>query len=74
VFLVHNIEQNVPDFMVTDPARLKQILINLLKNSTKFVLEGFVQLVVRTTTMKTGSEQSQEAIQFEIYDTGIGIS
>lgn len=49
---------------VADQRRLKQILVNLLSNAVKFTDSGAVTLKV---------EQTEEAIEFSVIDTGIGI-
>ena len=54
----------VPEWVVGDPDRLRQILVNLLGNGVKFTEEGEVALEV---TVKS------EEIQFQVKDTGIGI-
>lgn len=60
--------QTAPTFILTDPLRLKQILINLLSNAVKFTPEGGeVELQVE------GCSQG-ERIDFTVRDTGIGIS
>lgn len=46
------LEQHVPDGILEikcDGQRLKQILINLVKNASKFTFEGFIRLTVRKT-------------------------
>jgi len=60
---------DLPVTIISDPTRLRQILINLLSNAYKFTHRGSVQLKVR----KSVSDQRDE-IQFDIIDTGIGIS
>jgi signal transduction histidine kinase/purine-cytosine permease-like protein/DNA-binding LytR/AlgR family response regulator len=57
--------QHVPAYVHTDQKRLRQILINLLSNAIKYTEQGHASLVVRY--------RSQVA-EFEISDTGIGIS
>jgi signal transduction histidine kinase len=51
--------------MVTDPAKLRQILLNLLNNACKFTDNGHVRLRVR---------RDGEAVLFEIDDSGPGIA
>ena len=51
--------------MITDPARLQQVLINLLINATKFTSEGSITLSL---------EQSGEEALFTVTDTGCGIA
>ena len=61
----------IPDLLVGDPARLRQVLINLLGNATKFTQIGSVTLdVTRAYPDKNGG-----AVQllFRVSDTGIGI-
>jgi signal transduction histidine kinase/CheY-like chemotaxis protein len=48
----------------TDPLRLKQILNNLLENSLKYTLEGYVEM---------GYKDIGHSLQFYVKDTGIGI-
>ena len=59
---------HLPAFVMGDPARLRQILLNLLGNAVKFTQTGEVVLsVVNTSQPGTG------CIGFAISDTGIGI-
>lgn len=56
----------VPRGIVTDPMKLRQILINLLGNATKFTSDGGITLRV--------AEKPKMTLSFEIEDTGMGIS
>lgn len=56
----------VPRGIVTDPIKLRQVLINLLGNSVKFTPEGAVTLRV--------AEASKGHLRFDIEDTGMGIT
>ncbi|WP_153130382.1 response regulator [Dechloromonas hortensis] len=67
--LVVQIAPEVPDWMVGDPARLRQIIINLLGNAIKFTERGSVLL--RITQLDDGP---RPMLQFTISDTGIGIA
>jgi PAS domain S-box-containing protein len=58
----------VPDRICTDPARLRQCLINLIGNAVKFTESGQVILRVEPVTI-----ESKPMLQFEIKDSGIGI-
>ena len=66
----------VPATIQTDPTRLKQILVNLIGNAIKFTDEGAVRLVIRyLDTRSTGeTDSSGPMLQFDIIDTGIGIT
>ena len=67
--LSRRIEGDVPGFLTGDPARLRQILLNLLGNATKFTSSGGISLLV-----KRDEEQGDAgALHFSVSDTGIGI-
>ena len=55
--------------MFSDFTKVKQALINLIGNATKFTEHGIVTLNITTDTIN-----DQEIIQFEVIDTGIGIA
>ncbi len=63
------IAPDVPNWLIGDPGRLRQVLINLLGNSTKFTESGGLQ--VRVTRDPEGAAPT--AMLFAITDTGIGI-
>jgi PAS domain S-box-containing protein len=65
-----HISDNVPESLVGDPVRVRQILLNLLSNAVKFTETGSVQLNVRL--LKQSANLCR--LQFEIQDTGIGMS
>ncbi len=65
-----SVDPALPETILGDPLRLRQILINLLGNAAKFTPQGFVHLKV---TKSVGSNQT-EKLQFLIADSGIGIS
>jgi PAS domain S-box-containing protein len=67
--LVVSFDGRIPKTIHSDSKRLKQILVNLIGNAIKFTKTGSVQLVVRL--LPDGGEPR---LQFEIIDTGIGIS
>ncbi|QLA21142.1 hybrid sensor histidine kinase/response regulator [Desulfolutivibrio sulfoxidireducens] len=68
---------NVPDHVLGDPARLRQVLMNLLGNALKFTVSGEVRLAVERGDDAAGmaSPAPGEAFtaRFSIRDTGIGI-
>ena len=63
------IDETVPDTILGDISRLRQIIVNLLSNTLKFTQEGEVQVTVRAIKR----EHNQYEILFSVSDTGIGI-
>ena len=63
---------DVPDLFIGDPARLRQILVNLLGNATKFTESGSVVLDVSQTALDAA--HASVSLLFRVADTGIGIS
>lgn len=68
--LTHSIAARVPDQVTGDPARLRQVLTNLLGNAIKFTHEGTVEVRVGVESIS----REAVALQFAIKDTGIGIA
>lgn len=64
------IDKNIQEYLIGDPVRLNQILINLINNAIKFTNEGSVKFSV--SIIEDTDEYS--FLQFSISDTGIGIS
>ncbi len=65
-----DLEPDIPDQLVGDPVRLRQILINLLNNAVKFTERGEITLVIS----KLESNNERLLLWFEIRDTGIGMN
>src|SRR5579863_8302864 len=65
------VEDAVPDRLVGDPYRLRQVLTNLLGNAIKFSAKGAVSLTVGLDPAHEGRESM--GLQFAVRDTGIGI-
>ena len=60
----------IPATIWCDPTRLRQILINLVGNAVKFTERGSIQLLTRLVNDEADSNQ----LQFDVVDTGIGMS
>lgn len=60
----------IPESLVGDPGRLRQIVLNLLSNAVKFTERGEVVLEVRVLE----KSHSQVRLCFQVIDSGIGIS
>jgi len=67
--MVFEIAPNVPNDLVGDPTRLRQVLLNLLGNAIKFTQSGEVTLRVAPDA----NPSVPTALRFTVSDTGIGI-
>ena len=67
--LSEDISESTPQVVIGDPARLSQVLMNLLSNSVKFTEHGSVQLIVSAVA---AGEHSMN-VRIAVRDTGIGI-
>jgi len=65
-----DVAPDVPDGLTGDPLRLGQVLINLISNAIKFTAVGSVRMDCRMIAAAPGSVE----LQFEIIDTGIGMT
>ena len=67
--LAYLIDDGVPAVVVADVTRLRQILVNLLSNATKFTHQGEVVVSVNNHPL----ESERHRLEFSVTDTGIGI-
>ena len=67
--LAYEIDVDVPEILVGDVTRLRQILVNLIGNAVKFTSQG--EVLITASMMSGGSEP--QMVQFSIRDSGIGI-
>ena len=70
IHLFSALDPNIPDYLIGDPTRLNQILINLVGNAIKFTNQGEVKLSVDIAN----ETEDEIEIKFAITDTGIGIA
>ncbi len=66
-----DLDLDVPVAVAADPARLRQIFINLINNSVKFTETGHIAVSLRKT--EPSSPTGQTCIEICVRDTGIGI-
>lgn len=69
--MTSHVDHTVPGTILTDGARLTQIINNLINNALKFTKNGNVSIELTATK---GSEFRQHHISVKVRDTGIGIS
>jgi len=71
--LVCHLQPDLPEDVIGDPLRLRQILTNLIGNAIKFTEKG--EIVLEVNTIKPLDPEAREInLVFSIADTGIGIS
>lgn len=68
--LLTQIDDNVPDWVLISPDRIRQILTNLIGNAIKFTISG--EILLQVSLLKKINDQCWD-IQFSVKDTGIGI-
>ncbi len=68
--LIYNLSPGVPDLVIGDPLRFRQILMNLVDNAIKFTHTG--KITVRAELK--GKMDETARLEFAVNDTGIGIS
>jgi signal transduction histidine kinase/DNA-binding response OmpR family regulator len=75
--LICDVQPGVPEAVVGDPIRFRQVLVNLMSNAIKFTSAGEVVVTAKPAEAGAagGGERSAKSavIQFEVRDTGIGI-
>jgi two-component system sensor histidine kinase/response regulator len=67
--LIVNVDPGVPDRVLGDPQRLRQVLNNLIGNAIKFTPKGEVAVEVFPLALQNG----RALLSFEVRDTGIGM-
>ncbi len=68
-FIVH-LAPDAPRYLVGDPGRIRQILINLADNALKFTVEGHVFVNVSCIE----EDEDRARLRFAVHDTGIGMT
>ena len=63
------VDAAIPDYLIGDPTKLSQIILNLINNALKFTKNGNVTVITNLSTL----EDKKATLYFEITDTGIGI-
>jgi ligand-binding sensor domain-containing protein/signal transduction histidine kinase/CheY-like chemotaxis protein/HPt (histidine-containing phosphotransfer) domain-containing protein len=68
--LITSIDPQIPDQVVGDPGRVRQVLLNLGSNAIKFTRSGEVSIDIRHTS----TDAQGTIVRIEVRDTGIGIA
>jgi Amt family ammonium transporter len=67
ISLLLALDEQVPERLLSDPVRLRQILLNLIGNAVKFTASGQVQISLHFDPL-------DQTLQIDVEDTGIGIA
>ncbi|MDP3747520.1 MAG: ATP-binding protein [Phenylobacterium sp.] len=70
VRLVFDVDQAAPRWVLGDPTRLRQIMVNLISNALKFTTHGEVRLSIWSEAPEVGSP----LVSISVSDSGLGIS
>ncbi len=70
--LAYQVDSSVPDYVIGDPYRLRQIILNLVGNAIKFTEHGEVKLTIRKAS-NMNPANDEYAFEFQVSDSGIGI-
>jgi len=68
--LLMHVAPDVPDRLLGDPGRLRQVIVNLVGNAIKFTENGEIEVSVQNIG---GAPEHHALLQFSVRDTGIGI-
>lgn len=69
IHLIYDIDEHIPQIIVGDALRMRQILINLMNNAVKFTEEGYIELGIRIVK----EEDEKLLLRFSVKDSGQGI-
>jgi len=67
--LTLDVESSVPEHLIGDPIRLRQVILNLLGNAVKFTAAGEVAVAAKLESI----DEAHVRLSFAVRDTGIGI-
>ena len=67
--LISDYDERIPEFILLDELRLRQVLINLVSNAIKFTDSGFVRLTAKLCEKDEGTK----TLILEVEDSGVGI-
>ncbi|KAI6785556.1 Histidine protein kinase-like protein [Emericellopsis cladophorae] len=72
--LTYKVDSSVPDHVIGDSFRLRQIILNLVGNAIKFTEHGEVSLTIQERAEQPQIEVGYYSVEFIVEDTGIGIA
>lgn len=66
------IEKDMPEFLLLDEIRLRQVLLNIIGNAVKFTDSGYIKTSIKKE-IYNGNKESKIDLMVSVEDTGIGI-
>ncbi len=63
------VDKRVPNILLLDEVRVRQIMFNLISNALKFTIEGFINVIITSSSNQNGHTN----LILEVEDSGIGI-
>ena len=69
--LITDVDFAAPVFVLGDPTRVQQILLNLLKNAVKFTNSGYIKVSMKYSKCAVSGK---ECLDFHVIDSGIGVA
>ncbi|KAF7540791.1 hypothetical protein G7Z17_g12108 [Cylindrodendrum hubeiense] len=72
--LTYKVDSSVPDYVIGDSFRLRQIILNLVGNAIKFTEHGEVSLTIKERADQSDIGPGEYTVEFIVEDTGIGIA
>ncbi len=73
ITLTSEIDSDIPEYIVGDPTRIRQIIINLVGNSVKFTDKGGITVKLSCPPQNLENDQTEVVLEYSVIDTGIGI-
>jgi PAS domain S-box-containing protein len=70
--LIYEVQSDVPDALIGDAGRLRQVLLNLVGNAIKFTEQG--EVILRIEAVDEPAHEGEAVLRFTVSDTGIGIA
>jgi PAS domain S-box-containing protein len=74
IALSASFETDMPEKTVSDPTRLRQILLNVVGNAIKFTETGSVQIIGRCVAQNPATALNQLQLELDVVDTGVGMT
>ncbi len=68
--IIGDIDENLPELLIGDSLRIKEVLLNLISNAVKYTIKGSITLMI----VLTEDNPDNVRIRFSVKDTGIGIA